>query len=806
MILENGSYPEDSRVLLEARSLTAAGYSVTVVCPTGASKKWYELLENVRVYRYPQPIEFEGLAGYLAEFAYSGAMAILYTAYILIRHGFDAIHIHTPPDLNISVGIFAKLFGKKIVFDHHDLSPELYKAKRSGEPNQFLYKTLLWWERLACRTADRLIATNETQQQIQIDRCGANPDKCVVVRNGPNKLFLKPAEPNSRFRDDPRTRIGYVGMIAPQDGVDQFVLALGELKKTRDDFLGIVVGSGSAIESLSELARENGIEHQLVFTGMVPFVEVPSYIASFDICVTPDPINEYNDSCTTIKTMEYMAQAKPIVAFGTKENRITAQEAAHYANGDDIADFGKLIGQLMDDPQLRETLGQRGYRRVQEELAWDRQKNHLVRLYDGLAGRHSTNTDDSGQPLPAAEHAAAEHAVSKHATVTTPQLSAYAKVPHGHVENGNGHNGKQRGQSSYLCNAAPIREVFEQAVQRDVKSARLSPAFTAYYRVRSLLPIAFRHKLQQVRNRSLEQDDQWYLPTDFFRQLSNALENNPQEIIHPWPDAQPMSLVLTHDVETDRGFDQIGYLADIEEELGFRSAWNVVPRLYEIDDQRIHELDQRGFEVGVHGYNHDGRLFSSAAEFDRRMPGMQQAFDRFNAAGFRAPMAHRNLDWIAKLEPKYDASCFDVDPFQAMPGGIGSIWPCIINGLVELPYTLPQDHTLFVSLDKQTTDVWQNKFEFLRQRSGMALMLTHPDYLDTASRRALYRDFLKWLRDEHEFWHALPRDVARWWRFRDENLDQPGQTLESIGKTVSATLNSENEAIKISVGHASSLS
>jgi|GEM_PF-479575 len=792
MILENGSYPEDSRVLLEARSLTAAGYFVTVVCPTGASKRWHELLEEVRVYRYPQPIEFEGLLGYLAEFVYSAAMAVLYTAFILMRHGFDAIHIHTPPDLNISVGIFAKLFGKKIVFDHHDLSPELYKAKRAGSPNQYLYKTLLWWERLACRTADRLIATNETQQQIQIDRCGANPDKCVVVRNGPNKLFLKPAEPHSKFRDDPRTRIGYVGMIAPQDGVDQFVLALGELKKTRDDFLGIVVGSGSAIESLRAIARENGIEHQMVFTGMVPFVEVPSYIAAFDICVTPDPINEYNDSCTTIKTMEYMAQAKPIVAFGTKENRITAQDAALYASGDDVSDFAKLMKKLMDDPELRETLGQRGYRRVQEELAWDQQKNHLVGLYDGLSGKRSIANPDQS-------------------TANTLQSSTNAntiKVREqlGQVENGNGRDSNSHRRSSFLCNAAPIRDVFEQAIQRDVECARLSPAFTVYYQVRSLLPIAFRHKLQQVRNRRMEQDDQWYLPISFLRQLSDVLENNPQEIIHPWPDAQPMSLVLTHDVETDRGFGQIGYLADIEEELGFRSAWNVVPKLYDVDDQQIRELDQRGFEVGVHGYNHDGRLFSSAAEFNRRVPGMQQAFERFNAVGFRAPMAHRNLDWIAELDPKYDASCFDIDPFQAMPGGIGSIWPCIINGLVELPYTMPQDHTLFVSLNKQTTDIWQNKFDFLRRRSGMALMVTHPDYLDTPARRALYKDFLKQLRDEHEFWHALPRDVARWWRFRDQNLDQPGEKLDSIGKTASAMLYCENGAIKISARQPSSLS
>jgi hypothetical protein len=162
-------------------------------------------------------------------------------------------------------------------------------------------------------------------------------------------------------------------------------------------------------------------------------------------------------------------------------------------------------------------------------------------------------------------------------------------------------------------------------------------------------------------------------------------------------------------------------------------------------------------------------LFSSRAEFDRRVPAINSALETFGAVGFRAPMVHRNLEWLQALEVEYDASCFDVDPYQAMPGGVGGVWPFIAGRFVELPYTLPQDHTLFVALGDCSPRIWVEKLDYIAQLRGMALLVTHPDYLDSDRRIDAYRNFLCEVRDRAGMWHALPQDVAAWWRIRDQS-------------------------------------
>ncbi len=155
--------------------------------------------------------------------------------------------------------------------------------------------------------------------------------------------------------------------------------------------------------------------------------------------------------------------------------------------------------------------------------------------------------------------------------------------------------------------------------------------------------------------------------------------------------------------------------------------------------------------------------------FQRRAVHINRALERYDADGFRAPMVHRHLGWLQDLDVQYDASCFDIDPFQAMPGGVGGPWPFIAGRFVELPYTLPQDHTLLIALGEKSIRIWQRKLTFLRQWSGMAMMLTHPDYLNSNARLELYRQYLEHVRAESEAWFALPREVAQWWRDRDRS-------------------------------------
>ena len=303
MLLENESVPDDCRVLLEAETLIDAGYDVTVICPTGDCTEKIDRIGKIRVYRYPKLWEIQGFIGYILEYSYSLTMMFLISLLVWLRHGFDVVHVHTPPDLTALIAIFYKLLGKRFVFDHHDLSPELYQAQKGGDGNRHVYRALLFFERLACRWADRLIATNESQSRIQVERCGADPDHCHVVRNGPNSMFLDDIAPLDDIASDDTLVLGYVGVVGIQDGVDYMVRAIHQLRTIhhREDFVVVIVGGGPALHSLKQIAVDLGVNDLIQFTGMIPFPNVPRHIAAFDICLTPDPSNPYNDSCTTIK-------------------------------------------------------------------------------------------------------------------------------------------------------------------------------------------------------------------------------------------------------------------------------------------------------------------------------------------------------------------------------------------------------------------------------------------------------------------------------------------------------------------------
>jgi glycosyltransferase involved in cell wall biosynthesis len=386
MLLQNESYPDDTRVELEGRTLREAGYQVIVICPMGISSQFYENVGGVHVYRYFKPWELSGFLGYVWEYAYSLTMAFLVSLYVLVRRGFDVLHVHTPPDLYALISGFYKLLGKRYVLDMHDLSPELYQARQGGEGKRPVLAVLRWFEWLACRTADRLIATNETQRRVQIERGGASPARCHVVRNGPDARFLKHHEPIASLCHDGRLVIGYVGMMGVQDGVDYLLRAIACLRTdfARQNFIVVIVGSGPALDGLKRLALELNLQHVVDFVGYRSGDDLLRHLASFDICVTPDPSNPYNDSCTTIKTMEYMAMAKPVVAFDLPENRMTADDAALYASRNSEPDLARLLAHLMDHPEERAQLGQRGRQRVINHWQWEIQQHNLIDLYDCL--------------------------------------------------------------------------------------------------------------------------------------------------------------------------------------------------------------------------------------------------------------------------------------------------------------------------------------------------------------------------------------------------------------------------------------
>ena len=238
--------------------------------------------------------------------------------------------------------------------------------------------------------------------------------------------------------------------------------------------------------------------------------------------------------------------------------------------------------------------------------------------------------------------------------------------------------------------------------------------------------------------------------------------------IHFWPHGRRYALVLTHDVETAIGQARVRELADIDASYGFRSSFNFVPERYALDLDLVAELRHNGFEVGVHGLKHDGRLFQSHREFLRQAERINRHVKALGASGFRAPCTHRHPGWMQALDIEYDLSFFDSDPYEPIPGGTMSLWPFEIGRFLELPYTLVQDYTLTSVLKETSPRLWLEKVDFIQRHCGMALVNTHPDYLPDRTTRDVYTAFLAAIRSRGDYWNAPAQEVARWWRARRE--------------------------------------
>lgn len=302
-------------------------------------------------------------------------------------------------------------------------------------------------------------------------------------------------------------------------------------------------------------------------------------------------------------------------------------------------------------------------------------------------------------------------------------------------------------------------------------------ALNIYYPIKQFVPRYLRHRFNAmfIRARLRNRFPSWPCETALLEYWKDWLGNALAEIGAPeaqrlafWPQARACCIVLTHDVESHSGFDRMERMADLEESLGFRSCWNLPLGQYRIDWNRVERLRARGFEFGAHGLCHDGKLFRSRQDFDRLSPIIEQIAQEHQLIGFRAPSTLRSLDWISTMRFSYDSSVADTDPFEPQAGGCCSIFPFHLGPLVELPYTLPQDHTMIHLLNRNPLVVWLSKAMWIASVGGMILMLTHPDYIGSGRYLETYAELLKRLRNFESKWCALPSEVAAWWRRRSE--------------------------------------
>ena len=390
ILVENLPVPFDRRVWQEACTLRDAGYTVSVICPTGKGfEQRHELLEDIAIHRYRLPFEASGALGYALEYGVALFWSFLLSLRVLFTRGFDVVHACNPPDLFFLLGGFYKLFGKKFVFDHHDLNPELYEAKFGRR--DFFHRLLLKLERWTFRTADVSIATNESYRKIAIERGGMDPDRVFVVRSGPSLERLRIQPPMEELKQGRRYLVGYVGVMGRQEGIDLLLHAVRIAVRcfAREDVHFGLVGGGTSLGEMRTLAQNLSIEEYVTFTGRVPDAQLLAMLNTADVCVNPDRACALNDQSTMNKIMEYMALGKPVVQFDLTEGRRSAGEASLYARRDDPADLAARILSLLDDPERRARMGRLGRERVERELEWRHQAPRLLAAYGTLWHGHA---------------------------------------------------------------------------------------------------------------------------------------------------------------------------------------------------------------------------------------------------------------------------------------------------------------------------------------------------------------------------------------------------------------------------------
>ncbi len=393
IIVQNLPVPFDRRVWQEAVSLRRAGFGVTVICP---KKKMYtksvEQLEGVHIYRYSMLYDADkATLGFFIEFICCWLATLWLAIKAYIHQPFQAIHACNPPDTYFALALLFRPFGVKFVFDHHDLCPEMYLAKGRARRG-LLYRGLLLLERLTLRSADAVIAVNESHRDIAIRRDKIESSKVTIIRSGPPRLWSEVQAVCPELKNGRRFLVVFLGEMGSQDGIE---LLLRTIRHYADsypkDVLFTLIGGGPEQPRMKDMAHQLGLDDWITFTGRVSEEKVLwQFLATADVCIAPDPFTEYGDLSTTNKIIEYLAFGKPVVAFNLTEHRRTARGTAEYVEPNDIVRLSVATYNLLMDEPRRQDMGRRGRERFRDHLAWENSERELIQLYSGLLRKGNT--------------------------------------------------------------------------------------------------------------------------------------------------------------------------------------------------------------------------------------------------------------------------------------------------------------------------------------------------------------------------------------------------------------------------------
>jgi len=324
-----------------------------------------------------------------------------------------------------------------------------------------------------------------------------------------------------------------------------------------------------------------------------------------------------------------------------------------------------------------------------------------------------------------------------------------------------------------------------------------------YYRLRPLLPSSLRRRLQRFYLRDWDRIAFPSWPVDrnadvLFEKLlvlvMRALETDRLPFIWFWPYGHSACAVVTHDVETKVGRDFSQQLMDIDDSFGIKSSFQIVPeKRYPVPDEYLASIRERGFELNVHGLDHDGNLFQNREAFMQAAVKINEYARQYGSRGFRSPVLYRNVDWLQKLAFSYDMSVPSVARLEAQRGGCCTIMPYFLPGnVLELPLTMAEDYSLFYILNEYSCALWKRQMKIILDAHGLLSFIIHPDYIQSSRNQGVYKTLLgeiDRLREDHGVWVALPGEVDTWWRQRDQMTlvpDGKNWTIEGAGSEKAA--------------------
>ena len=385
-LVEDAPFQFDSRIRRETTTLRDAGVEITVICPAASDHDPLHYVEDgIEVHQYRVREGRPGVAGHMSEYAWSLLQQSRLAARVFRRGGFDLVHVGNPPDLLWLVALPYKLAGRRFIYDHHDLVPELFEERFPRMPG--LMRALVrGCEGASFRMADHVISINETCRQLAIDRGGRRPEQVTVVRNGPRQQDFPVLSPDPTTAALGRTVVGYLGHMNPQDNLEAFLemARVVRLEEGRQEVGFVMVGTGTDWPRLVRLRDEWGLTDAVYMPGRLPWEQVIRTLTATQICVQPDLPNPFNHKVTMNKLMEYMALGKAVVSFDLRETRVSGGEAVLYAGAPTGRSLAEAVLSLVDDPARARSMGEAARRRVEEQLGWQHQEEALCAVYERL--------------------------------------------------------------------------------------------------------------------------------------------------------------------------------------------------------------------------------------------------------------------------------------------------------------------------------------------------------------------------------------------------------------------------------------